>query len=78
MSLAVPIHRDVVSHLGGTVESVVIDRVRTGRVLVFVTRPPDVADERSVSKARGRDYSIRHHPSAFVVPLGAVLNKNQY
>ena len=73
MRLTVPIHRDEVSHLGSTIESVVIDRVRTGRVLVFVTRPPDVADERSVSEARGRDYSIRHHPSALVVPLGTVL-----
>lgn len=73
MGLTVPIHRTEVSHLGSAIESVVVDRVRPGRVLVFITRPLDVADDRSASEARGRDYSVRHRPTAFAVPLSAVL-----
>jgi len=62
-----------VSHLGSSVESLVIDRVRTGSVLAFITGPPDVANERSALEARRRNQRIRHGPSAFSIPLGAVL-----
>jgi len=62
-----------VSNLGSSVETVVIDRIRTGRVLALITGPPDAANERSVLEARRGDYSICHGPGAFSVPLGAVL-----
>jgi len=62
-----------VSNLGSSVESVVIDRIRTGRVLALVVGPPDVVNERSVLEARRGNYSIRHGPGAFSIPLGAVL-----
>lgn len=62
-----------VSNLGSSVESVVIDRIRTGRVLALIAGPSDVASERSVLEARRGNYSIRHGPGALSVPLGAVL-----
>jgi hypothetical protein len=74
MGLSVPVCRNgVVSHLGGGVESVVIDRIRTRRVLAFITGPPDVANRRSALEARRRNHGIRHDPGAFSIPLGAVL-----
>lgn len=83
MGLSVPVCRNAeVSHLGGSVESVVIDRVRTGRVRAFITGLPDVVHHRSALEARRRNYSIRHNPDTFSIPLGAVLeirmsNKNR-
>ena len=62
-----------VPNLGSSVESVVIDRIRTGRVLIFITGPPDVANKRSALKAWRGNYSIRHHPGAFSIPLCPVL-----
>jgi len=62
-----------VSNLGSSVETVAIDRIRTGRVLAFITGPPNVANERSAFETRGGNYSIRHVPGAFSVPLGTVL-----
>ena len=61
------------SNLGGGVESVVIDRIRTGRVLAFITGPPDVVNERIALEARRGKYSIRHDAGAFSIPLGAIL-----
>jgi len=74
MGLAVPVCRNgVVSHLGSSVECVVIDRIGIGRVLAFVTGSPDVTDERSALEGRRRNYRIRHNPGALNVPLRAVI-----
>jgi len=74
MGLSVPVDRNsVVSHLGRGVEIVVIDRVRTGRVLAFVTGPPNIANERSALEAWRGNYRICRNPDAFNKPLGAVL-----
>lgn len=74
MGWTVPVCRNgEVSNLGSSVETVVIDRIRTGRVLAFITGPPNVADERSAFETRGGNYSIRHVPGAFSVPLCAIL-----
>ena len=75
VGLTVPVCRDgVMSHLGRSVEVVVIDRIRTGRVLGFITRPPKVSDERSALEARRGNHRVRRDPGAFGVPLGAVLD----
>ena len=74
VGLTIPVCRaGVVSHLGRGVEVVVIDRVRTGRVLGFITTPPEISDERSALEARRGNHRVRHGPGAFSIPLGAVL-----
>jgi hypothetical protein len=74
MGLTVAVGGDgVMSHLGWSVEGLVIHRIRTGRVLAFITGPPNVANERSVLERRRRNYGIRDNPGALAVPLGAVL-----
>lgn len=74
MGLTVAVGRNgVMCCLGRSVKCVVIHLVRIGRVLVFVTGPPDVAHKRSVLESRRRNHRIRNNPGALIVPLGAIL-----
>ena len=74
--MAIPVCRNgVMSHLGRGVEVVVIDRIRAGRVLAFVTSPPEISNERSALEVWRGNNSVRCDPGAFGVPLGPVLER---